>query len=171
MGCMLLRLRRVPMAALPTSRASLQNHTSIGARGARFGTFGLRKALSALAGNRCGREVTGCSRTSYVRSGRPGSNRRRPAWEADILPLNYARALSINYLQIHPDRKVSEIRVPTRHCVWSRRRHHPQPMASSYNRCRFRPMIFSISSSEWPRWAKPSHTTSMRRGPFSSSMK
>ena len=26
-------------------------------------------------------------------SGRPGSNRRRPAWEADILPLNYARSL------------------------------------------------------------------------------
>jgi hypothetical protein len=24
-------------------------------------------------------------------SGRPGSNRRRPAWEAGILPLNYAR--------------------------------------------------------------------------------
>src|SRR3989441_12218957 len=33
---------------------------------------------------------------SYVRktpwSGRPGSNRRRPAWEAGILPLNYARS-------------------------------------------------------------------------------
>ena len=25
-------------------------------------------------------------------SGRPGSNRRRPAWEAGILPLNYARS-------------------------------------------------------------------------------
>src|SRR2546426_704563 len=25
------------------------------------------------------------------KSGRPGSNRRRPAWEAGILPLNYAR--------------------------------------------------------------------------------
>jgi hypothetical protein len=24
-------------------------------------------------------------------SGRPGSNRRRPAWEAGMLPLNYAR--------------------------------------------------------------------------------
>jgi hypothetical protein len=33
---------------------------------------------------------TGWSASS-VRSGRPGSNRRRPAWEADILPLNYAR--------------------------------------------------------------------------------
>ena len=49
----------------------------------------------------------GWSRTTYVEfvtdermetlfgchewSGRPGSNRRRPAWEADILPLNYAR--------------------------------------------------------------------------------
>src|SRR6058998_3705640 len=27
-------------------------------------------------------------------SGRPDSNRRRPAWEAGILPLNYGRALS-----------------------------------------------------------------------------
>jgi hypothetical protein len=27
-----------------------------------------------------------------VWSGRPGSNRRRPAWEAGILPLNYARS-------------------------------------------------------------------------------
>ena len=27
------------------------------------------------------------------KSGRPGSNRRRPAWEAGILPLNYARKL------------------------------------------------------------------------------
>src|SRR3972149_11672885 len=26
-------------------------------------------------------------------SGRPGSNRRRPAWEAGILPLNYARSI------------------------------------------------------------------------------
>jgi hypothetical protein len=28
----------------------------------------------------------------FCESGRPGSNRRRPAWEAGILPLNYARA-------------------------------------------------------------------------------
>ncbi len=49
--------------------ASLQNHTSIGARGARFGTFGLRKALSALAGYRFWWEVTGCSRRSYVKAG------------------------------------------------------------------------------------------------------
>ena len=26
-------------------------------------------------------------------SGRPGSNRRRPAWEAGILPLNYSRSV------------------------------------------------------------------------------
>src|ERR1700733_13234532 len=31
-------------------------------------------------------------------SGRPGSNRRRPAWEAGILPLNYSRFLSIPLL-------------------------------------------------------------------------
>ena len=29
-------------------------------------------------------------------SGRPDSNRRRPAWEAGILPLNYARNLLSN---------------------------------------------------------------------------
>ena len=29
----------------------------------------------------------------YIWSGRSGSNRRRPAWEADILPLNYARSI------------------------------------------------------------------------------
>ena len=28
-----------------------------------------------------------------LRSGRADSNRRRPAWEADILPLNYARKI------------------------------------------------------------------------------
>jgi hypothetical protein len=28
-----------------------------------------------------------------IQSGRPDSNRRRPAWEAGILPLNYARVL------------------------------------------------------------------------------
>jgi hypothetical protein len=31
-----------------------------------------------------------------ILSGRPGSNRRRPAWEAGILPLNYARAATAN---------------------------------------------------------------------------
>ncbi len=31
-------------------------------------------------------------------SGRPGSNRRRPAWEAGILPLNYSRILLITNL-------------------------------------------------------------------------
>ena len=30
-------------------------------------------------------------RPGHVQSGRPDSNRRRPAWEAGILPLNYAR--------------------------------------------------------------------------------
>ena len=33
-------------------------------------------------------------------SGRPGSNRRHSAWEADVLPLNYSRNLfSYNNLQ------------------------------------------------------------------------
>ncbi len=33
---------------------------------------------------------------SAMQSGRPGSNRRRPAWEAGILPLNYARVSTSN---------------------------------------------------------------------------
>ena len=32
---------------------------------------------------------------SVDESGRPGSNRRRPAWEAGILPLNYARRVAV----------------------------------------------------------------------------
>ena len=36
--------------------------------------------------------ATACAATPDGRwSGRPESNRRRPAWEAGILPLNYAR--------------------------------------------------------------------------------
>src|SRR5207253_8281394 len=34
-------------------------------------------------------------------SGRPDSNRRRPAWEAGILPLNYGRSMSVILLQGH----------------------------------------------------------------------
>src|SRR5438034_5380197 len=34
-------------------------------------------------------------------SGRPDSNRRRPAWEAGILPLNYGRSISVILLQGH----------------------------------------------------------------------
>jgi hypothetical protein len=30
---------------------------------------------------------------SFYWSGRPGSNRRHSAWEADVLPLNYSRNL------------------------------------------------------------------------------
>ncbi len=39
-------------------------------------------------------EVTGRGRSW---SGRPGSNRRHSAWEADVLPLNYSRFDS-NYI-------------------------------------------------------------------------
>src|ERR1700729_1486999 len=30
-------------------------------------------------------------------SGRPGSNRRHPAWEAGVLPLNYSRPAQLEY--------------------------------------------------------------------------
>jgi hypothetical protein len=33
-------------------------------------------------------------------SGRPGSNRRRPAWEAGILPLNYARSGKLESMEL-----------------------------------------------------------------------
>src|ERR1700688_2001063 len=36
--------------------------------------------------------LLGACKLQILWSGRPGSNRRRPAWEAGILPLNYARS-------------------------------------------------------------------------------
>src|SRR5205807_8081493 len=35
-------------------------------------------------------------------SGRPDSNRRRPAWEAGILPLNYGRSCPYSSLRLRP---------------------------------------------------------------------
>ncbi len=42
-------------------------------------------------------------------SGRPDSNRRRPAWEAGILPLNYSRSAIQLYLS-PPSRSLSHVR-------------------------------------------------------------
>ena len=39
------------------------------------------------------RNFGGLKRLSFSWSGRPGSNRRHSAWEADVLPLNYSRSL------------------------------------------------------------------------------
>jgi hypothetical protein len=36
-------------------------------------------------------------------SGRADSNRRRPAWEADILPLNYARKVILLWINLYPE--------------------------------------------------------------------
>jgi hypothetical protein len=36
------------------------------------------------------------------KSGRADSNRRRPAWEADILPLNYARKVISFWINLYP---------------------------------------------------------------------
>src|SRR5437016_3355371 len=47
---------------------------------------GCERRLAAVEG-----EGTLCVLRGSDESGRPGSNRRRPAWEAGILPLNYAR--------------------------------------------------------------------------------
>ena len=43
-------------------------------------------------------------------SGRPGSNRRHPAWEAGVLPLNYSRSLAID----EPGFRVSQPKSSTR---------------------------------------------------------
>jgi hypothetical protein len=40
-------------------------------------------------------------RLKKVWSGRPGSNRRRPAWEAGILPLNYARPDGVGAVELY----------------------------------------------------------------------
>src|SRR3954447_22692547 len=42
-------------------------------------------------GNEIERWRAGSTAVGRTESGRPDSNRRRPAWEAGILPLNYAR--------------------------------------------------------------------------------
>jgi len=49
------------------------------------------KAANSEVGSRAQRRVNYDASTSYKNSGRSDSNRRRPAWEAGILPLNYAR--------------------------------------------------------------------------------
>src|SRR5450432_2317431 len=52
-------------------------------------------------------------------SGRPGSNRRRPAWEAGILPLNYSRstdlATSSLYQKVQATRNVAGSNRSQRH--------------------------------------------------------
>src|SRR5262245_35448989 len=57
-------------------------------RGKQSRTITARSGASAPV--RRPRRAPGCE--VNAESGRPGSNRRRPAWEAGILPLNYARS-------------------------------------------------------------------------------
>ncbi len=40
-----------------------------------------------------------CVNYCFYWSGRPGSNRRHSAWEADVLPLNYSRSYFFNNLR------------------------------------------------------------------------
>jgi hypothetical protein len=40
---------------------------------------------------RCSRALLASLKLLILWSGRPGSNRRHSAWEADVLPLNYSR--------------------------------------------------------------------------------
>jgi hypothetical protein len=54
-------------------------------------------AMRLPAVNRLEKSLNGADNFEYFRkllilwSGRPGSNRRHSAWEADVLPLNYSR--------------------------------------------------------------------------------
>jgi hypothetical protein len=50
-----------------------------------------RTTQAAVSSNRSA-EIVRDTAERIVWSGRPGSNRRRPAWEAGILPLNYTRS-------------------------------------------------------------------------------
>src|SRR5262249_13331990 len=50
-----------------------------------------RIAAEAMAEKKEGYERMSRNPPSELWSGRPDSNRRRPAWEAGILPLNYGR--------------------------------------------------------------------------------
>ena len=52
-----------------------------------------RRRQAGRQENRCENEKALVTR-AFKESGRPGSNRRRPAWEAGILPLNYARRIA-----------------------------------------------------------------------------
>src|SRR6201989_975575 len=61
-------------------------------RGHVLGTF----RVSAQNSKKSRSEVSNVRREFW--SGRPGSNRRRPAWEAGILPLNYARVFALEIM-------------------------------------------------------------------------
>ena len=67
--------------------------------GMRSGKIGTALAFAVIAVTPETEEVPKSLKTW---SGRPDSNRRRPAWEAGILPLNYSRAClqSISTAQI-----------------------------------------------------------------------
>jgi hypothetical protein len=73
------RDREVPSGLAPTQP-----------RGLHVGQEGGRAPGDRLP-DRDQRDAAESQRLKLFESGRPGSNRRRPAWEAGILPLNYAR--------------------------------------------------------------------------------
>src|SRR6266851_4474390 len=63
-----------------------------------------KRILPALPGARSRRpSVLQTKRWFRPQSGRRGSNPRRPAWEAGILPLNYSRILEITKSAIPED--------------------------------------------------------------------
>jgi hypothetical protein len=63
-------------------------------------------------------------------SGRPGSNRRRPAWEAGILPLNYSRPRGLHG-------RLFDRLTHHQHIIMSRTRHTASPGSSGVSGERF----------------------------------
>ena len=79
----------------PRSRTAISNDGQPGTMDVNPSTR-LLSAGSARPRTPLPRKVSSCKRSISCKllkkwSGRPGSNRRRPAWEAGILPLNYSR--------------------------------------------------------------------------------
>ena len=82
----------------PRSRTAISNDGQPGTMDVNPSTR-LLSAGSARPRTPLPRKVSSCKRSISCKllkswSGRPGSNRRRPAWEAGILPLNYSRSPS-----------------------------------------------------------------------------
>ena len=78
-----------------TLNADLQPHSMDVNRSSRVLSMGSAELRTALPRKVGFHRTLGFSMLLKKWSGRPGSNRRRPAWEAGILPLNYSRSGSV----------------------------------------------------------------------------
>src|SRR4051812_49391980 len=78
------RFRSIHLGHTPTS--AQKNNPAVA-----HDTYGVRRWSLGLVWYAALQTVAGELLRLLRQSGRPDSNRRRPAWEAGILPLNYAR--------------------------------------------------------------------------------